>query len=182
MPVKYYQTKMVPLNAIYCTMKQAAYEIRVLTLVRSELAKPQTVATVIPVTHVTKRKLSSLWPRMPCHTLCRYTNEMRRPHMSCFWFCRLRRLMYGKLDKKQYMYNPLTGMVVTKDLRNMRTKVILLNEEYFTNNCAYVMNIFTKRRFARVKDILMDKLFQLYNVPGIPHKKTILMMCEGLAN
>jgi hypothetical protein len=119
---------------------------------------------------------------MPCNPLCGYRDEMRRPHMSCWWFCRLRRYFYGKMDKKKFMYNRLTGMVITRNLREMRTHVILLSEEYFTQNCAYIVNIYLHRRFARVKDILMQKLFQLYNVRWIPHKKTILMICEGLAN
>ncbi|MGD0159673.1 MAG: hypothetical protein ABSB89_05185 [Candidatus Bathyarchaeia archaeon] len=161
---------------IYRTMQQYGREMRALTLAHIEASK------IPPAPAVPQRELSVLWPRMPCHTLCRYTNEMRRPHVSCWWFCRLRRFFYGKLSKDEYHYNPLTGMVVTKNLKNMRTHVILLTEEYFSPNCSYVMNIFTKRRFARVKDILMNKLFQIYNVWWIPHKKTILTMCEGLAN
>lgn len=161
---------------IYRTIQQYDREMRALTLAHIEASK-MPLAPAVP-----QRKLSVLWPRMPCHTLCRYTNEMRRPHISCWWFCRLRRFFYGKLSQDEYHYNPLTGMVVTKNLKNMRTHVILLTEEYFSPNCTYVMNIFAKRRFARVKDILMNKLFQIYNVWWIPHKKTILTMCEGLAN
>ena len=80
------------------------------------------------------------------------------------------------------MYNRLTGMVVPRDLTRMRPVVVLLTDECFTNNCAYVMNVFLDRRFATIKDILIDKLLQLYRIRWVPHKKTILMFCEGLAN
>ena len=86
------------------------------------------------------------------------------------------------MDKNKFMYNRLTGMVVTRNLKDMHTHCILLSSNVFDLNCGYVMNIFDKRRFAKIKDILMKKLFQLYDVWWIPHKKTILTFCEGLAN
>jgi hypothetical protein len=51
---------------------------------------------------------------MPCHSLCGYTNEMRRPHLSCL-FCRVRRYFYGKMDTKQYHYNRLMRIVMPRD-------------------------------------------------------------------
>jgi len=175
-PQKLYQNSIINVHAAYRTLQAYDKEMRIITLAAVEAAK------LPPVPTPPQRKLSSLWPRMPCHTLCGYTNEMRRPHISCFWFCRTRRFLYGKMDKNKFMYNRLTGMVVTRNLKDMHTHCILLSDNVFDLNCGYVMNIFDKRRFAKIKDILMKKLFQLYDVWWIPHKKTILTFCEGLAN
>jgi hypothetical protein len=92
-----------------------------------------------------KRRLSKWWPRMACSSLCGFTDEMRRPHLSCLW-CRVRRLFYGKLDSNKYHKNRyLPGVVFPLTYYN------------------YVLCIDTSpgRRFKKVKDFLLKHLLTI---------------------
>ncbi|MGD0029413.1 MAG: hypothetical protein ABSC91_10795 [Candidatus Bathyarchaeia archaeon] len=82
---------------------------------------------------------------MACSSLCGYTNEMRRPHLSCLW-CRVRRFFYGKLDVKKYHKNRyIRGMVFPP--------------KYFN----YVLCIDTSpgRKFKIIKDFLLKHLLTI---------------------
>jgi hypothetical protein len=83
-----------------------------------------------------------LWPRMACSSLCGYTAEMRRPHLTCL-FCRVRRLFYGKMNPKQYHYNRYMRIVLPSDCSN------------------YVLFIDNKRRFAKAKSIVLKHLLSI---------------------
>jgi len=92
-----------------------------------------------------KRRLSKWWPRMACSSLCGFTDEMRRPHLSCL-LCRIRSLHYGKLDPKKYHTNRfMRGMVFPASYYN------------------YVICIDTSpnRRFKKVKDRLLKHLLTI---------------------
>lgn len=86
--------------------------------------------------------LSKWWPRMACSSLCGYTNEMRRPHLTCL-FCRVRRFFYGKLDRKHFRYNRLMRVVMPQDCET------------------YVMFIDKKRRHAKLKAAILKRLLTL---------------------
>lgn len=122
------------------------------------------------------------WPRMACSGLCRYTLEMRRFHGSCFW-CRIRRFFYGKMDLKKYSYNSVIGIVIPK---NNRTEVLFVGDRP-----EYIILIDCSRRFAKFKDIPLNKMLKFAEWLGNRNRfsrtcwiirKHILTLCEGLAN
>jgi hypothetical protein len=76
-----------------------------------------------------------------CKKLCGYT-KMKRPHFSCM-FCRVRRLFYGKMDKKRYHYNRKMRIVMPQDCTT------------------YVIFIDNKRRFANVKAAILKRLLAI---------------------
>jgi hypothetical protein len=88
------------------------------------------------------KKLSTLWPRMPCSSLCGYAGKMRRPHFSCL-FCRVRRFFYGKMDPEKYHYNSLMRVVFPED------------------QTTYVLLIDNNRRNAKVKAAILKRLLTI---------------------
>jgi hypothetical protein len=91
---------------------------------------------------MSKPKISKWWPRMACSSLCGYTNDMRRPHVSCL-FCRIRRFFYGKMDPRKYHYNRYMRIVVPAD------------------QTTYVLLIDNKRRLAHVKGAILKRLLTI---------------------
>jgi hypothetical protein len=79
---------------------------------------------------------------MACSSLCGYTNDMRRPHLSCL-FCRIRRFFYGKMDPIKYHYNRYMRIVVPAD------------------QTTYVLLIDNKRRLACVKAQILKRLLTI---------------------
>ena len=90
-----------------------------------------------------KRSLSKWWPRMACSSLCGYTAEMRRPHLSCLW-CRRRRLEYKKLPAG-YRLNRLMGVVMPPKLYSY---VIIIDQS-------------SNRKYQKIKDILLKHLLTI---------------------
>jgi hypothetical protein len=76
-----------------------------------------------------------------CRKLC--GKNLKRPHFSCL-ACRLRRLAYGKLDKKKYRFDKQTGLVVPN-----------------VNFSVYMLIIDGNRRFAKVKGLLLKKVLAI---------------------
>jgi hypothetical protein len=76
-----------------------------------------------------------------CKKLCGYT-DMKRPHFTCL-YCRVRRLFYGKMDKKQYHYNRFMRVVMPQDCTS------------------YVLLIDNKRRLANVKAAILKRLLTI---------------------
>jgi hypothetical protein len=82
---------------------------------------------------------------MACSSLCGYTNEMRRPHLSCLW-CRVRRLAYKRLDLKKYH-------------RNKYMNGIVFPQRYY--NYVLIIDTSPGRRFKQVKDLLLKHLLTI---------------------
>jgi len=127
---------------------------------------------------------AAFWPRMACSPLCRYTLEMRRFHGSCFW-CRIRRLFYGKMDPKKYHYNSLMGIVFP--VKN-RLQVLFVGDRR-----EYVIHIDCTRRFAKIKyiiplvgerpeyEIFIDCTRRFAKIKDVPLAK-VLKFAEWLGN
>jgi hypothetical protein len=79
---------------------------------------------------------------MACSPLCGYTNEMRRPHLTCL-FCRVRKFFYGKYKGKVFHYNKLMRVVMPGDCSN------------------YVLFIDNKRHLAALKAALLKRLLTI---------------------
>jgi hypothetical protein len=138
---------------------------------------------------------NKLWPRMACSSLCGYADEMRRPHMSCFGWCRIRRYFYGKLDLRKYHYNRFMRVVVPVNCENY---ALLLGDFSFSKSGAklpgvYVILIDKGRKHAWLKDLLLKRLLKVlegersYDKPLwirtlLLFRKQCLTICEGLAN
>jgi hypothetical protein len=80
--------------------------------------------------------------RMPCHSLCGYSNRMSRPHFTCL-FCRVRRFFYGKMDKNKYHYNSKMRIVMPQDCQT------------------YVLFIDNKRPHAKIKEQVLKRLLTI---------------------
>jgi len=81
------------------------------------------------------------WPRMACSSICGYTGEMRRPHLTCLW-CRRRRLHYRKLSPG-YHLNRFMGVV------------------FPPKSYSYVIIVDETRRFKRLKSFLLKRLLTI---------------------
>lgn len=100
------------------------------------------------------RGAGALWPRMPCSSLCGFTTEMRRPHISCIW-CRQRRFAMGKMDPDKYHTNRYIagGRIVIPT--NKKEYVLFLNPPI---SGMYMLVADENRRFLQVKKLLLERL------------------------
>lgn len=80
---------------------------------------------------------------MACSSLCGYTKEMRRPHITCLW-CRLRRLQYKKLPPG-YHLNRFMG-------------VVFPSKSY---NYVLIIDLGPARKFKRLKSFLLKHLLTI---------------------